>query len=350
MKKKSVIYFLILAIGIVACVRLSGLFYTNEQKTDENATTANSTVKDSEVQTETDASEPEEALFTVKEVKPFQFESCPTQLELVNLNPCVLADGMVYLHDGDAWQTLYSDTKVKEVYGGEYFCALTEDGKILLDENVPKADEIANMSGAVFYNAEELLKNVESQKLLDINRNIVDESVMALLEDGTVNGFYAGSACKMMDSLDVKALDGNYVLTDSGEVYFVKGEDGLETAELELISEEKIIDIFAASEGNRCVGLKEDGTVVEWEGSNRKTEIQTTNISKAAMGFYYCIVLDEDGRCYFYTYDNEKLEEQVNSYLKQISKKAIHITCAYERVVIMYEDYSMCIIDFGNTK
>ena len=107
-------------------------------------------------------------------------------------------------------------------------------------------------------------------------------------------------------------------------------------------------NIIAVSAGDmHTVGLKEDGTLVEWKDGSSILEIQTGNVSDAAMGDYYSIVLDKEGRCYFYADDNEKLEEQINIYLEQIGKKAIHVTCAYERIAIMFEDYSITMIDFG---
>lgn len=348
MKKKSIIFFLILVVGIIVGFCLRELLHANETKIAQNAeTTENFIAEDFETSAEADASEPEEILYTIEEVTTFPFETCPTQLELVNLSPCVLVDGMVYLQEGDTWKLLYGDTKVKEVYGGEYFCALTEDGALLLGEDVPKSDEITNMSASIFYNAEEIQKNTQNQKILDVNRNIVNESAIVFLENGTVEAFRVGTSCQIMDAIDVKAIEGNYVLTEDGDVYLILCEDGLETAEWKQISKEKIMDIFAAPKANRCLGLKEDGTLVEWKDGSSILEIQTGNVSDAAMGDYYSIVLDKEGRCYFYADDNEKLEEQINIYLEQIGKKAIHVTCAYERIAIMFEDYSITMIDFG---
>ena len=70
--------------------------------------------------------------FSVTEIESNNFIETPTQFILTNSSPCVLIDGVAYLYEDGIWNEIHSDEKLSEIYPGDIFCALTEDGGIIV--------------------------------------------------------------------------------------------------------------------------------------------------------------------------------------------------------------------------
>lgn len=51
-------------------------------------------------------------------------------------------------------------------------------------------------------------------------------------------------------------------------------------------------------------------------------------------------------RCAFSAYD-EELETEIRAYLEKLDGKAVDVTCAYNRIAIMFKYCSVCMIDFS---
>ena len=62
------------------------------------------------------------------------------------------------------------------------------------------------------------------------------------------------------------------------------------------------------------------------------------------MSYIELDALSGDGEVCFASYDKEQ-EAEIREYLKKLDGKAVDVACAYNRVVILLEDGSICMLD-----
>jgi len=53
--------------------------------------------------------------FTMTEIEKYDFVAKPEQFALVNMNPCVVVDGVAYLYEDGAWNEIQSDKKISQI-------------------------------------------------------------------------------------------------------------------------------------------------------------------------------------------------------------------------------------------
>ena len=106
MKKLFVIALsFILLFGLVGCA---------EAVEDVNQTESSSTEVTTAIVMENTSQEESSATasnFTITEIEKYDFAAKPEQFALVNMNPCVLVEGVAYLYEDGVWDEIHSDKK-----------------------------------------------------------------------------------------------------------------------------------------------------------------------------------------------------------------------------------------------
>ncbi|MCD7738114.1 MAG: hypothetical protein LUH58_03620 [Lachnospiraceae bacterium] len=306
----------------------------------------------------TEESETEASLsgpgFTVTEIEGCNFPQAPSQFTFFNLNPCVGADQTVYLYEDGGWIIYESYQKMAEVYPGDNFCAVSVDGEIIAD--LPEESEYQSYglgSAGIFYNADEIVKQTADRKVRQLNKNIVNEEVMVLYEDGQVELFNAGTGYSVTDSLaeeeTVEEISGSFLRTASGKVYLVKyrfhESDSSGSVTLSQVSTDRIVSISACASADRCIAVKSDGTVEVYSDMEQELGADFERIETVCMGYSCCVAVDEDGRAHFSAYDSG-MEEEIDLYLAGLEGNVIYAACSYQGIAVLLEDYSICVIDF----
>lgn len=304
---------------------------------------------------------------TINEIESCQFDKKPSQLAVLGvfdpdldrteLCPCVLVDGTAYLYRDGKWNEIWPDKKFTQIYSDEYFCAITTDGEIFAVSEGLEAYKTESMplgSAGVFYNADKVLELTAGKKVKQLSGTIFRQESMVLFSDGKTELFFHGTGHRVADSVNVEEISGDFLRTDSGDVYHLKSDFYGKTLEIQKISSD-IKSICSSYEKGCYIGIKSDGSLDLWRPEYNlkllKDLSDFQNIESVSMGFSYFVALGKDGKVRFshYGIDDNDDEEMINSYMDKMTKRAIHIACVYERIVIMYYDYSMSIIDFERT-
>ncbi|MCD7805770.1 MAG: hypothetical protein LUH19_00320 [Lachnospiraceae bacterium] len=292
--------------------------------------------------------------FTVTEIESYDFPQAPSQFTFFNFNPCVIADQTVYLYEDGNWMICESDQKLAEVYPGDNLCAVSAEGEIIAD--LPEESEYQTYplgSAGLFYNADEIVKQTAGRKVRQLSKNIVNEEVMVLYEDGQAELFNAGTGYSVTDSLaeeeTVEEVSGSFLRTAAGNVYLAtyrfRESDSSGSVTLSQVSTDQIVSISACASADRCIAVKSDGTVEVYSDLEQELGVDFERIETACMGDSCCVAVDEDGRAHFSAYDSE-IEEKIDSYLAGLERKVIYAACSDQRIAVMFEDYSVCVIDF----
>lgn len=288
----------------------------------------------------------QEKHFAVTEIDASDFAEVPSQMELINLQPCALVDGEAYIYEGDSWNKIFVDKKLTEIYAGEVFCALTEDGEIYMaGDALAEYESYPLGSASVYYNAEKMLEYSSGSKIEHLSANILNDCIVASSVAGEIKVYVNGIEREIADPIRVIGMSGKYLLSEEGDVYMVSYPDSFERVRVKRISDDKFVSISACLTANRCIGVKHDGSTEVWSDVEGELASDFCNIDKISMGFNYCIALSQDGKVYFSAYDKE-LEADIRVYLEKLDDNAVNVACAYNRIAIMFEDYSICMIDF----
>lgn len=153
------------------------------------------------------------------------------------------------------------DGTAAQVFSGEHLCVLMEDGSLFYDgqDLSPDEDNLPLMARYGRHMAGKALEYNKTEPFLGVNGNLEYLDFMALLKSGEL-------LCEDEDdfrrvSLPVEtpaALSGSYVLTESGNVYYM--HDGIEN----VYDGGDIAAISSSETAARCAGLKENGEAVLW--------------------------------------------------------------------------------------
>lgn len=296
---------------------------------------------------EQNTSEETALLFSVKEIgSDFNAENC--KIALVNLNPCIVSDGKAYIYV-DGWNEVETDHDIVTVYNGDVFSALDSEGHIIMmPEETDDYEGYPLTTAAVHYNAEELRKLTEDEKILLLSGNPLGSGGHCVVysENGYTSLFANGTAFPISDSMVVADISGNFILSEEGNVYKVIHTDNPEHVSLKQVSEGKYVEIAACTSADRCIGISQDGTTTIWSDVDLGFSFHTENAKTAAMGFTYGIVLCEDGNAEFHSVDSA-LEYQVSEYLAEQKEDITAISCSYNSIAMLTSNGNVKIIDFN---
>lgn len=282
-------------------------------------------------------------LFSIREVQG-KYIGNSNEIALIDLKPCILVDGKAYIYDDD-WKVIENNSDIIKVYNGDTFCALDFNGKIInIKENDDNYENYPLTSAAVYYNAEEMMKFVEKEKISLLNANPL-KSIYCIIysDDRHTRLFVNGQMYELADSLDVVDISGNFILDKSGNVYKVLYGENLSNVRLEQISNKRYIRISACNSADRCIGIDQDGGVMVWSDVDLGFTFNAENAKFAAMGFDYGVVLRNDGKIEFHS-ANQNLEKQVANYFYNLNEKVVAITCDYNYIAIMLQNGNVNVI------
>ncbi len=286
----------------------------------------------------------------VIEIEAYDFPEPPSQIALIGTKPCVLVAGEAYLYEDTGWSKIYAEKELEEIYAGEVFCALTEDGEIFVTEDsLTEYEGYPSGSAGAYYNAEKMLQYCSDTSIEKISANILNDYIIAASGSGEIKVYVNGLERGVAEPIHVADMSGKYLLSEKGEVYLVSYPDSFERVRVKRVSDEKFVSISACPTANRCIGVKQDGSIEVWSDVDGELASDFRDIEKISMGFHYCIALSGDGEVCFSAYD-EELEAEIRDYLKTLGGKAIDVTCAYNRITILFKDSSVCMVDIlGST-
>lgn len=268
--------------------------------------------------------------------------------------PLRIKEGILYAYgEDDTWSAVELAGKASQVFSGEDLCVLLEDGSIYYDgiTELPQQESDENFSVLAAYTVEMERKIVElneTEPFLAVSQNITDPNFSALLESGELVCKTDSDGLRRYTLPEEKPekLSGAFILTEDGNVYYLYGE-----AEM-LYDGGDIAAISADATKSSCIGIKENGEVLSWVGSDsgwNKTWAydvsEWKNIVAVQAGFYFVVGLDADGKVYF-AMDDKKCEAAVIEDLSEWSDvTGIAVECG--TIVGMRADGSCLFLDVG---
>lgn len=268
------------------------------------------------------------------------------QLAFVGEDPCILADGTAYLYADGKWTAYAEEERLERLYTGDDFCALTEDGHLVIDaEALENYEEYPLGSAGRYDNVARMLEELQDREVTIVNGNIFGQSAICLLSDGDLRVFYAGKSFPITPPAAVAELSGNYLLTEAGGVYEIHFDEAVEKVNIVSVPGEGITAVSVCATASRCAGIREDGTVELWSDVGGELAGDFRNVEMVRMGFQYCAALDQEGKVLFSSYDKGQ-ETCVRQLLEKQDRRAVMIDCNYRRIAVLYEDSQMVLFDF----
>lgn len=342
MKKNiPLLVFIVALISVTGCnVNEANKQETLEEKGTDEQVTLDTSFYDDEILNEKETA----LLFSVKEIESESAtENC--KIALVNSKPCIVSDGKAYIY-ADGWNEVETDNDIVTIYNGDVFCALDCEGNIIMmSEEVDDYQGYPLSSAGIYYNAEELCKLAEDEKIMLLSGNpLGNEYCVAYFENGYTRLFVNGAAFDLSDSIVVTDISGKFILSKEGNVYKVSYGDNSENVYLEQVSEGKYTAIAACTSADRCIGIRQDGTTTIWSDVDLDFVFNTENAKSATMGFNYGIILCKDGNIEFHSVDSN-LEYQVSEYFAKQNEDISSISCSYDSIAILTQNGNVKIIN-----
>ncbi len=264
---------------------------------------------------------------------------------LINNVPYIVSDGTAYYWDDskEAW-IVYMEG-VKELFRGEYFCVLKDDGRLELCTN--DSLDIDSMPLGMQYTinqADKLLEISQNTPIRTLNSELLSVNCYALCEDGSILIASGEEYIPFkIQNENIKDISGDFILTEEGNVYQLENEDSRQFS-YKQVSEDKFTAIAAFESAPRCVGIRENNTLVMWSDLEPLSLTDWKNVKEIAVGFNYCIGLTMNGEVLYADYDKER-EKDISNLLQGI--KAESITCCYESIAILKKDLTVEMIDLS---
>lgn len=264
---------------------------------------------------------------------------------LIDNVPYMVSGGTAYYWDDNNEEWVFYKEDVKELFPGELFCVLKEDGSLelctddLLDiKNMPlgmqflinQASQLADISG--------------NTPIRTLNKELGRENCWALCEDGSmlINPGEDYIPFEIQNET-IKDISGDFILTGQGNVYQMENRN-FGTFSYNQVSDDKFTAIAACDTAPRCVGINENNSAVMWSNLEPLELMDWKNVKEIAVGFNYCVGLTMNGKILYADYDKNR-EINVSKRLQGI--RAEHITCCYETIAIIKNDSTVEMIDLS---
>lgn len=241
----------------------------------------------------------------------------PGQFVLVGERPVIIKEGKVYEYGRDGtWRHLELIGEAKQIVRGEILCVLNEDGSLYYDKIIDSGEEGLPLTSAYALNMAEkaLILNKEEPFAL-INQSLEYLDFRALLRNGDI--LYQGLGEYDRYQIDEEPpifLSGSYILTSQGNVYYLKidtdGYSGIMNTDLKCVYDGKdIVTISASETASRCLGLRENGTVISLSDIAPLDVTDWKNIIAIQQGFNYAVGLTAKGSVLYVDYNTSSTEE-----------------------------------------
>lgn len=264
---------------------------------------------------------------------------------LIDGKPYIISEGSAYYLDAENEWILYeTESSLKKLFRGDYFCALTDTRTILFETGISPEEYAAFPLGSAhtFSMAERLSALSLEKPVLTLNQSPAYENCRALCEDGTLllnsdEDYFSLT----LPNETIKDISGEFVLTENGSVYQIQ-TSGSQSPAFKKVSDGPIVLISSCETAARCVGICEDGTAVMWSDLKPLDLSEWQDVVEVIMGFNYCAGLTAQGKILYADY-NANRKVPVTDLLKQMT--AEHITCSYQTLALLNSDGTVEIID-----
>lgn len=269
-----------------------------------------------------------------------------SKISIVSGMPCLVSGGKAYLYDVTSGNFVDIQDEINTVYSGDEFIALDNKGHIVSPIlNQSEYGTFPLGSAARYDNAAKML-DLLSEERIQLMENFLGEYCVVYLEDGRTMLFANGKEKEISNNLDVVKLSGTFILTKDGTVYKISHNDDFSEVSLESVSDEKFLDISACQTAERCIGIRQDGTLELWSNVELNFKFSSSRYEKVFMGFDYAILLFTDGHMEYCSGDEERVK-QMNGYFKTIDGTVIDIAVAADDIAVLLKDGRVVYIQTG---
>ena len=193
-----------------------------------------------------------------------------------------------------------------QIFGGDALCILDSNGKLHFDERIITGD-IPLSTAYSMYMTNKALEINQNKSFTSINQNVGCFAFRALLEDGTILYQKQNNYAEYKMEKDIpKYLSGDYILTEEGNVYYMKTEtlDDNDVFEMKCVYDKgDLIAIDAAETTDKCIGIRENGKVILWSGTEIEHVLNWKNVVRVEQGFNFAIGLTARGEVKYEGYD-----------------------------------------------
>ena len=274
------------------------------------------------------------------------------QLAVVDRRPVKLEDGKIYSYNTDgSWEQIGPDGEAIQIVDGEYLCALDTDGKLYYDWVPTDEEPLPLTSGYTQYMAWLALEINETEHFACVNQEPIRLYFRALLQSGEIL-FQSGDEYThlQLEELPV-SLSGAYILTDAGNIWFMRDED---VSELKCVySGGDIIEIDANNNAGRCLALTRDHHVVSLQFHGSALEVSDWNhIISIEQEFNYAVGLTDKGEVLYAAvgHANESIKNTEALVIGTLSEwsNVIQIAANGADIIGLKQDGSCYILDLDD--
>lgn len=259
---------------------------------------------------------------------------------LINDRPFMLQAGMAYYWTEEGkWVRYGVQEKLVQLYRGESFCALSQDGYIIYEnENADNQDEYKPLTSQ--YTDEmrwQLLELNKDYPIKNLNKNPDYLDCWVLLENGVmmINTGGGYSAFSIENEI-IEDISGDFALTADGLVYKLTISDDKNVSWNLQNAEKKIQGIQSCESAPRCMGIYDNGQVVIWSDLQALNLSEWEDVCEVSTGFNYAVGLTAGGKVLYADYKQER-EHKVKEYLSK-KKKVVHIASNYNILALLFQD------------
>ena len=274
------------------------------------------------------------------------------QLAVVDRRPVKLENGKVYSYNTDgSWEQIAIGAEAMQIVDGEYLCVLDTEGRLYYDWMQTDGEPLPLTSGYTQYMAGLALEISEAEPFACVNQEPIRLYFRALLQSGEIL-FQSGDeyASLPLEERPV-SLSGAYILTDAGNIWFMRDEDA---SELECVYDGgDIIEIDANNNAGCCLGLTQDHHVVPLQFSGRELEVSNWNhIISIEQEFNYAVGLTDKGEVLYTAagHANESPKNTDASVMEALGEwsDVVQIAANGSDIIGLKQDGSCYILDLGD--
>ncbi|ABX41259.1 RCC1 domain-containing protein [Lachnoclostridium phytofermentans] len=209
--------------------------------------------------------------------------------------------------------------------------------------------------GNLFYDSLQYLLTLNKEEpFVYINENISYLGFRALLQNGDIlyQGLGEYNRYQMKEESPV-FLSGSYILTDQGNVYYLKtdidGDSDIMNIDLKCVYNGGDIAVINASEtAARCLGLRKNGRVISWSDIAPLEVTDWKNVIAIEQGFNYAVGLTAKGKVLYVDYSASSTEAVTKVLVSWT--EVVQIATYSDTIVGLRQDGSCLFLDIAAYK
>lgn len=276
----------------------------------------------------------------------------PGQFVLIGERPVIIKEGKVYEYETEGvWRNLGLIGVAKHIVRGEKLCILNEDGSLYYEMGTDSEEGLPLTSAYTIDMAEKALTLNKEESFSWINQSLEYLGFRALLKNGDIlyQGLRGYERYHMEEETPV-FLSGSFILTSEGNVYYLDidtdGDTGITNTYLKCVYDGKdIVTISASESAKRCLGLRENGTVISWSDIAPLEVKDWKNVIAIQQGFNYAVGLTSKGRVLYVDYNAESTEKVTKAL--DLWTDIVQIAAYSDTIVGLKRDGSCLFLDIS---